>query len=174
MLHPVRWSLLGLTLVAGCERAEPIPPPQPPPVTPAVSAWHASDESAQVAVAADDPHLAAAIGRARSTAGQARDRWRAADAHDRARWAVKWAAPTADGGVEHVWVRPVVWTRFRIEGRLANPPTEPLESGRLAGELVSFPAEQLSDWVHLVEGPGDGPREGGFTMDLLEQRYGPP
>jgi hypothetical protein len=51
--------------------------------------------------------------------------------------------------VEHVWVRPVSWSRFRIEGRLAS-------------------------WLHLLDGTIDGRREGGFTIDLLEQRHGPP
>jgi uncharacterized protein YegJ (DUF2314 family) len=46
--------------------------------------------------------------------------------------------------------------------------------GRKAGELVSFPVEELSDWLHLLDGTIEGGREGGFTIDLLEQRHGPP
>jgi uncharacterized protein YegJ (DUF2314 family) len=162
---------------AACERQEPPSALEPPPATTADagSAWRTLDESARIAAAAeaDDPELAEAIDRARSTAAQARQRWRADSARTGA-WAVKWAAPTVGGGVEQVWVRPVSWSRFRIEGRLASPPQAELQCGRQAGELVSFPAEELSDWLHLLDGTVDGRREGGFTIDLLEERHGPP
>jgi uncharacterized protein YegJ (DUF2314 family) len=133
------------------------------------------DGSARIAVAAepDDPQLAEAIERARSTAAQARRRWRAGPGAGSS-WAIKWAAPTIRGGVEHVWVRPVSWSRFRIEGRLASPPHAELVCGRKAGELVSFPIEEMSDWLHLLDGTIDGRREGGFTIDLLEERHGLP
>jgi uncharacterized protein YegJ (DUF2314 family) len=110
---------------------------------------------------------------ARATAGRARQRWRA-DPAGRGSWAVKWASPTVDGGVEHVWVQPLAWSRFRVEGRLTSPPRLPLACGRQAGDLVSFPAEELSDWVHLLDGTVDGRREGGYTIDVLVRRHGPP
>jgi uncharacterized protein YegJ (DUF2314 family) len=126
-----------------------------------------------VAVKADDPNLAEAVGRAQASAEEARRRWRA-DPAGGDDWAVKWAAPTVGGGVEHVWIRPVTWSRFRIEGWLVSHPQAKLLCGRKAGELVSFPAEELSDWVHLADGTMDGRREGGFTIDLLEHRHGRP
>jgi uncharacterized protein YegJ (DUF2314 family) len=162
---------------AACEKQEPPPPLEPPAATAvdASSAWRTLDGSAGTAVAveADDPKLAEAIERARASAEQARRRW-GADPAGGGTWAVKWAAPTVGGGVEHVWVRPVSWSRFRIEGRLASPPQAELLCGRKAGELVSFPADELSDWLHLADGTADGRREGGFTIDLLEQRHGRP
>ncbi|MHC4710048.1 MAG: DUF2314 domain-containing protein [Planctomycetota bacterium] len=178
MWHRFRTGVCSLILLAAaCERQDPPPALEPPPATPADagSAWRMQDGSARIAVAAepDDPQLAEAIERARSTAEQARRRWRAGPGEGGS-WAIKWAAPTVRGGVEHVWVRPVSWSRFRIEGRLASPPHAELVCGRKAGELVSFPVEEMSDWLHLLDGTIDGRREGGFTIDLLEQRHGPP
>ncbi|MHC4210936.1 MAG: DUF2314 domain-containing protein [Planctomycetota bacterium] len=165
------------SLLAACEQQEPPPALEPPPVTTADagSSWRTLDGSdgAAVAAEANDPILAEAIDRARATAEQARRRWQA-DPAGGDTWSIKWAAPTAGGGVEHVWVRPLSWSRFRIEGRLASPPQARLLCGRKAGELVSFPAEELSDWLHLLDGTTDGRREGGFTIDLLEQRHGRP
>jgi uncharacterized protein YegJ (DUF2314 family) len=166
-----------LLAAAACEKQEPPPTLEPPPATTAEagSAWRTLDDTAgfAVAVEADDPKLAEAIDRARASAEQARRRWLADPTRGDA-WAVKWAAPTVGGGVEHVWIRPVTWSRFRIEGRLASPPQAKLLCGREAGELVSFPAEELSDWVRLADGAMAGRREGGFTIDLLEQRHGRP
>ncbi len=178
MWHRFRTGACSLILLAAaCERQDPPPTLEPPPATPADagSAWRIQDGSARIAVAAEaaDPQLAEAIERARATAEQARQRWRAGPGEGGS-WAIKWAAPTVGGGVEHVWVRPVSWSRFRIEGRLASPPQAELVCGRKAGELVSFPAEELSDWLHLLDGTIDGRRDGGFTIDLLEQRHGPP
>jgi uncharacterized protein YegJ (DUF2314 family) len=171
--------LPAMIVAAGCEEAptaapsptaaDTAPAPRPAP------AWHHARDSAQVAVVdeAEDAELQAAIERARETADDARRRWREATEADRARWAIKWAAPVLGGGVEHVWVLPVTWTRFRIEGYLCNPPRQALMNGRDEGELVSLPAEEISDWLHDPAGP-DAQREGGFTIAVLEARFGTP
>ncbi len=176
----IRCLLVALVLSStGCERPDAIAPARPP-LTPApeASRWRSIGGSARVAAAPAEefPELAAAMSRARSTAGEARQRW-ALDpepAMARTRWAVKWAAPTAGGGVEHVWVRPTSWSRHRIEGWLANSPQAALACGRGQGELVSFAAEELSDWVHFGAGANADPIEGGFTQPMLETRYGHP
>ncbi len=165
---------------AGCDREQPaaVEAAPPPPARHLPSPWHISQQSALIAVAPeDDPELAGAIRKARATLEEARGRWqtsRADVAPDAGGWAVKWAAPTLDGHIEHVWVEPITWSRFRIEGRLASPPKRELLGGASQGELVSFSVEDVSDWVHLIEGRSDGPREGGFTIEVLERRYGPP
>jgi len=162
-------------VLAACEQHDGVPAAGPAAAPgPDGSAWRTIDGSATAVTGAVDPQLAAAITRARSTAGDARQRWAALGASNRAGWAVKWAAPTTEGGVEHVWIRPTTWSRHRIEGWLASPPQNPLACGHLLGELVSFPAEELSDWVQFTEGTSQGPRQGGFTIDLLEQRHGRP
>lgn len=158
-----------------------------PPAAPAVvgdkpSRWRSKDSSVTVAVPDEDAdrELAAAIAQARASAGEARQRWAAAAPQDRSRWSVKWAAPTVDGRVEHVWVQPANWSGFRIEGLLASQPINELACGKTLGELVSFPSDELSDWIHDTtvneSPPSSGARtfEGGFTVKLLEQRYGRP
>ncbi len=161
--------------VPGCEQQETASQTLPPMTAEtARSDWRWDESSARIAVASEDSELAAAIERARSSALDARRRWVAAAAQDRVNWAVKWAAPTTAGSVEHVWVEPLAWSRFRIEGRLLSPPQSPLECGRTRGELVSFAAEELSDWVYLAEGRIDGRLDGGFTIKLLEDRHGRP
>jgi hypothetical protein len=85
--------------------------------------------------------------------------------------------PTADSLIEHVWVQPINWSPFRIEGVLLSQPLRPLDCGRNAGELVSFPADQLADWLHYAADPATNPNapfEGGFTVKALEQAYGKP
>ena len=100
-----------------------------------------------------------------------------ADIDQRERWAVKWAARTIDGAVEHVWVRPATWSAFRIEGVLASRPMSELECAKAAGELVSFPIEELSDWRYDTgrrDGQGRPIIEGDFTAAVLEARFGQP
>jgi uncharacterized protein YegJ (DUF2314 family) len=109
---------------------------------------------------------------------------------ERSLWAVKWAAPRSPaaastagrdralpidhGSVEHVWVQPITWSAFRIEGTLLSNPTAALEAGRRVGETVSFPIDEVSDWIHFAsEDPGSA-FEGGYTVRVLEERFGKP
>ncbi len=173
-----RCLLVAIVLaVAGCEERPAIAPAEPPlSSTPDGSAWRSLDGSERVAAppVETDPELAAAIEQARSTAAAARRKWASQPEEARTFWAVKWAAPTSDGGIEHVWVQPTSWTRHRIEGWLASPPQGPLACGRVQGDLVSFPAEALSDWARFTAGSWEHPVEGGFSIRVLEARYGRP
>jgi uncharacterized protein YegJ (DUF2314 family) len=167
--------VLALLTAAGCDQRPAIAPAEPPlSSTPDGSAWRSLDGSERVATPPMDPDLAAAIREARSTADVAMAKWASGSRQARTRWAVKWAAPTSDGGVEHVWVQPTSWTVHRIEGWLASPPQSPLACGRVQGELVSFPAEALSDWARFSAGSREHPAEGGFSIRVLEARYGRP
>jgi hypothetical protein len=78
---------------------------------------------------------------------------------------------------EHVWVQPINWSPFRIEGVLLSEPVHALDSGRTTGEIVSFPIDELSDWIHFAADPAtnpDAPFEGGYTVTVLEEEYGRP
>ncbi len=54
------------------------------------------------------------------------------------------------------------------------PPQAGVACDKGRGELVSFPSEELSDWVRFLDGTPQGSREGGFTMTQLQGRYGSP
>lgn len=168
----------GMFLTACNDR----PPDTPTPKTTAngkPSPWRGSAENPVIGLdEAANAELAAAIAQARATAETARQTWAAATPDDRKQWWVKWAAPTADERIEHVWVQPVNWSPFRVEGVLASQPLTQLECEHSLGELVSFPIEELSDWVHLLAPPTDqnalGSFDGGFTVKALEGKFGPP
>lgn len=174
-------ALLALAC-AGCDgndsasNLEPATRPAPPP-----SPWLKHGESTFVAVAdaPEDREMSAAIAQARSTAAQAQQRWSKADQAERQRWFIKWAAPTADQSIEHVWVQPAYWSQFRIEGVLVSDPVRELTDGKAQGDVVSFSVEELSDWIHLNIAPTgaidfNAPHEGGFTVKILQQRFGKP
>ena len=182
------WSIICiaslLIALCGCSETDNPPPettrrPVQPVDQPKPSPWQITDGAARIAVAseADDRELTEAIAEAQTTAEEARKRWQSATNEQRNQWAIKWAAPTAEGNVEYVWIKPIqAWSIFRIEGKLANQPTTELACDKTLGQSVSFPIEELSDWVQLIAGIDDveATREGGFTMKLLQQRYGEP
>ncbi len=143
------------------------------------SPWQIIDGSAQIALAneTEDAELADAIAKAQASADEARKHWQSATNDERYQWAIKWAAPTIDGEVEHIWIKPITnWSKFRIEGKLANQPLAELACDKTLGQAVSFPIEELSDWVQIISGTNDDEalQKGGFTIKLLEQRFGEP
>lgn len=167
VLLAVCWSLAS----SGCTRGESEESAQPAQEAAETAGpiWTQLGESTVTSTAAPDDNaaLAAAIEQARATADDARARWAHSDGRDQPRWAVKWAAPLETGDVEYLWVRPEHWSRFRIEGVLLTEPVHALAEGGQRGDLVSFPAEQLVDWVHVIAGEGVETREGGYTIDAL-------
>jgi uncharacterized protein YegJ (DUF2314 family) len=145
------------------------------------SPWSFREGAAIVSVSEDqdDPNLVAAIAKARATSAEARQNWLKADETQRQNWYIKWAAPTADQSVEHVWVQPINWSQFRVEGRLVNAPVRELIDGKAEGDVVSFPIEELSDWIHAANATSgaidfNAPYEGGYTVKLLQQKFGSP
>ncbi len=169
-------AALGLCVVVlpGCDDAgsEPIEQPIAPRETVDTKPqWQELSDA--IVLPADAPNnnkaLADAIDRARKTLHEARTRWTQADETDRLRWAVKWVAPLDNGEVEYVWVHPTHWSPFRVEGVLLNEPVHALLIGASSGDAVSFPDEEICDWIHLPRPGTNAPAEGGFTNDALLQ-----
>lgn len=179
--HAFSMSLAGsliatsvASLCIGCGKESEVHVSEPP--SSQVSDWRTVNGTPAVAVPADqyDGDLQRAMRHARATAEQARLQWMRAPLEHRQRWSIKWAAPTASDGVEHVWIQPRHWSAFRIEGVLLNQPIENLACGKLSGDLVSFPAEELSDWLHLTTNDPHAAYEGGFTIAAIEKIHGRP
>jgi len=69
------------------------------------------------------------------------------------------------------------WSPFRVEGILATTPITELECGKIAGDLVSFPIEELTDWMRDTgrkDANGEPVVEGGYTTKALAKRFGNP
>jgi uncharacterized protein YegJ (DUF2314 family) len=178
--------VMGLAALNGCENGD-SQLTDSPTVAPPESPWRVGEvngeRSARLAIERDDlrDQLEAAAERARQTANEAREQWRKTAESQRHRWAVKWAAPVIndEDAFEHVWVRPMHWSRFRIEGMLLSAPDRPLDAAGssgdspMRGDIVSFPVEELSDWVRWHADNADAERDGGFTIDVLERAVGP-
>jgi uncharacterized protein YegJ (DUF2314 family) len=170
-------SFVTVLVSAGCEKPNPTGADsgdrQTSPNTQPTWVTELEGEPVIAADLSNDPDMKEAIAEARRTAESARKEWRDTPVADRPRWAVKWAAKTRDGSLEYVWVRPMHWSPFRIEGRLLSRPRHELIEAVDFGDLVAFPVEELVDWVKQPAEPG-APRKGGFTIDVLEQRFGSP
>ena len=186
--------LLAICMTFGCE-----PPPSdsadraataPSQTTAQPALWRQVQGATVVAVSdpAVERQLERATGEARRTLDDARQRWSVATPEQRMLWGVKWAAPLAEAAgdqnqaspppaagsesVEHIWIRPLTWSAFRIEGVLLSTPTRALDCGRTASEIVSFPIDEVSDWIHFASQQADTAFEGGFTVRVLQERYG--
>lgn len=183
--------LLCITLACpGCDTRtadSQVAPADPAPQSP----WQSSASGWLISIPESLEHaeLAEAIQSARDTAAHARQRWLESPQSQRRNWLVQWAVPfeaPADAAtdsdaiddnytaVEYLWVQPLHWSSFRIEGILISQPANPLPNDRSRGQHVSFPIQELSDWVCFTTGDAHGPREGGFTLAILEAKYGTP
>lgn len=159
----------------GCEPLEEPEAPEPASTSQEKpSRWKLLENATVVSLPEDEPdaELEAAMIEARNTAPGQSELWLTARSERQDRWAIKWAAPTAEDRVEYVWVRPLSWTQHRIEGILANTPQNELACAKTLGEPVSFPARQLADWIHFQTDNFDGPYDGGFTVRILNERFG--
>ncbi len=190
-------ALASALILCACEPPAPDPLPSSSASTPEIRKpvlWQRVKDATVIAVddAEVESQVAAASAEAHRTRDDARQRWSMAKPEERALWAVKWAAPLAPSGsdgatpagsqqptansrIEHIWVQPINWSPFRIEGVLLSEPVHALDCGRSVGEVVSFPIDELSDWLHFASDPAtnpDTPFEGGFTVKVLEEKYG--
>jgi len=134
--------------------------------------WHTHNGQSAIAVASDTDQvlLEQAAAQARATVDEARTQWLATPEVQRGNWAIKWAIELENGSIEHVWVQPLHWSAFRIEGLLLSDVLTESDDAYTRGQLVSFPVEQLTDWVYQ----SNGERRGGYSMRVLEDQYGQP
>jgi uncharacterized protein YegJ (DUF2314 family) len=186
MPHVKSMSLLILVSLGACacDRTSSAPESSKAPVARPASVYQsiAGSEPIAVAGADDEGFLQAAAAEARKTMDEARARWTAANDTARRRWFVKWAAPISQAqaethltssddpsGVEHVWVMPVNWSPFRLEGVLISAPVHDLQCGKHQNDLVNFPVEECSDWLYRHDEPGST-FDGGYTIKALQAR----
>lgn len=161
-------TALALVLLPGtaCEQASDEPakatsasrPTAPPP--PTTDLLHRPD-SLMALDAADVGHPAFASARreAVSRLEEARLRWTFGDDASRARWLIGWWAADETGPAELLWVAPLHWSQFRIEGTLRSRPAD--AQAPPPGSLVTFSADEVADWVCIHD---DGSIEGGFVL----------
>ena len=167
-----------IVILTGCEPGDdpnqatifvPVQPKLP-------EAWHALENALVVSLSEEalDDELRAAMDVALASVDQERENWLKSSEEQKQRWAIKWGASTADSRIEYVWVRPLAWSQHRIEGVLANSPLNELTCGKILGDLVSFPVEEMADWISFLHDDFSGPYEGGYTLEILTERYGTP
>jgi uncharacterized protein YegJ (DUF2314 family) len=65
---------------------------------------------------------------------------------------------------EHLWIDKVAYDGKTISGEVASEPAD-LKSVKL-GQKVSFPLEQLSDWLYVENGMA----KGAFTVQYLRKK----
>lgn len=77
---------------------------------------------------------------------------------------VKFAVPTSDGELEHIWFTPTSFNGNEVTGRCANDPVK-VPSLKL-GDIRTVSRDDVSDWMIIV-----GNRcFGGYTIRVLSQR----
>lgn len=164
-----------LMLLCACDRMPTSDAANRDPGAPADSLWVRDHDSAHVTLSKQQmAEFSDSISAAQKSAQAAQQQFSAAIPAEQVRYAILWMAATADGAREFVWVRPVKWSPFRVEGVLLSEPVHELECGRLAGELVSFPVEDLADWVILDTTQAGKVDQGAATIRAIEQRIGAP
>ncbi|MCZ6835216.1 MAG: DUF2314 domain-containing protein [Planctomycetota bacterium] len=168
----IAWLLAGGCTDSDANRSTVIVQAAPEPG----SAWNVVEDSIVVALNVDeiDDELEAAMAVAIASADVERENWRYSSPEQKKRWAIKWAAPTIENQIEFLWVRPVAWSPHRIEAVLSNTPLNELLCGKTKGDYVSFPIEEMADWIRYLNENFQGEFEGGFTVKVLSDRYGSP
>lgn len=114
-----------------------------------------------VEVAEDDREMAAAIATAQQSLGFFEKIWETMETDG---YSLKFAMPTAAGGVEHIWFTPTKIDGDRFTGECANHPVD--IPGLQVGDERTVPRDQVSDWMILI----GGKCYGGYTIRVLAAR----
>ncbi len=114
-----------------------------------------------VNVEADDPEMIAAIKTAKETFGFFEDNWKTMESDG---YSVKFALPTFDGELEHIWFSPTRIQGDNITGECANDPSK--IPGLKIGDIRTVTRDDLSDWIIVVGNQCFG----GYTIRVLANR----
>jgi uncharacterized protein YegJ (DUF2314 family) len=147
MLKPLltTFALLMFTMMTGCSR-----PSEDDTWTQRV-----------INVEDDDPEMIAAIQTARNTFGFFESNWESMESDA---YSVKFALPTHDGQLEHIWFTPTSVQGDQITGVCANDPEK--IPGLKIGDTRTVTRDDLSDWMIVVGNKCFG----GYTIRVLAER----
>ena len=119
-------------------------------------------------IPADDPELTAAGERARKELGGLRSQF-AKGIPMGEHLVVKAPFEAADGQVEWMWVEVTRWKGDKLEGILDNDPVH--VTTLHAGQQVTIELGRVADYLHVLR---DGSTKGGYSVEILQRRYGTP
>jgi uncharacterized protein (TIGR03067 family) len=148
----VRFPLLLFVAVMGCGSND----------TPSIPSGHAMTEKSDpppVQVERDDPDMAAAIAKARSSVDEFINALTNPEPSQSA-FSVKVAVQDGDE-VEHLWLVPVRYENGQFIGRVNNEPQ--MVSTVKFDDEVKVAKNEISDWIYA----DDGKMAGGFTVHVL-------
>jgi uncharacterized protein YegJ (DUF2314 family) len=109
----------------------------------------------------DDPEMIAAIETAKRTFSFFEGNWKTMESDG---YSLKFAIPTSDGELEHIWFSPTKIDGNKITGECANDPVK--VPGLKLGDIRTVTRDDVSDWMIVV-----GKKcFGGYTIRVLAQR----
>ena len=109
----------------------------------------------------DDAEMNAAIAAAKKTLPFFEKNWQTMESDG---FSVKFALPTSDGELEHIWFSPTSFNGNDVTGECANDPVK--VPGLKLGDVRTVSRDSVSDWMIVV-----GNRcFGGYTIRVLASR----
>ncbi|MEL6449367.1 MAG: DUF2314 domain-containing protein [Pseudomonadota bacterium] len=112
-----------------------------------------------------DESMPKAIADARATVASFVEQLPALEANATAYYSVK-APIETEGGTEHIWLDSIVYEDGKFTGKLGN---EPLSSELSYGQEYTLPADEVSDWMAVV----DDVMFGGYTIYVSRDQLSP-
>ena len=114
-----------------------------------------------VDVEGDDPAMVAAIATAKQTFRFFEKNWKTMESDG---YSVKFALPSSDGALEHIWFSPTAIQGDEITGECANDPAK--IPGLKIGDIRTVNRDDISDWMIVVGNKCFG----GYTIRVLAER----
>lgn len=108
-----------------------------------------------------DPEMQEAIATAKKTFQKFVENWKTPKIQG---YSLKFAVPTPNGGIEHIWFNPVLIEGDIIEAVCANDPER--VPGLKDGDKRKLNTSDISDWMIML----DGKCYGGYTARVIAKR----